>query len=81
MEHLGEVNFIYITLDDGTEVVVRGDGNQMVPAGLPFSFSAGPESFHVFDAQGRALRRLRPGNMVSSRDARVPAPALAGSTV
>jgi len=80
VEHLGEVNFIYITLDDGTEVVVRGDGNQMVPAGLPFSFSAGPESFHVFDAQGRALRRLRPGNMVSSRDARVPAPALAGST-
>jgi multiple sugar transport system ATP-binding protein len=81
VEHLGEVNFIYVTLDDGTEMVVRGDGNQMVPAGLPFSFCAGPESFHVFDAQGSALRRLRPGNMVSSRDARAASPVSVGSLV
>jgi multiple sugar transport system ATP-binding protein len=70
VEHLGEVNHIYVTLDDGSEVVVRGDGNQMLRSGAPISFGAPAEAFHLFDGNGRALRRLQPGNMVSSRAVR-----------
>jgi multiple sugar transport system ATP-binding protein len=69
VEHLGEANYIYVTLDQGGEVVVRGDGNQTVRGGAAFAFSAGPEAFHVFADDGRALPRLQPGNMLSSRQA------------
>jgi len=31
------------------------------------TLSADSHAFHVFDAEGRALRRLKPGNLLSSR--------------
>ncbi len=67
VEHLGEANFIYVTLSGGQDIVVRGDGNRNVGIGEEIVLSAHSSAFHVFDADGNALRRLRPGNLVSSR--------------
>lgn len=66
VEHLGEANMLYVTLDNGCEVVVRGDGNRLVQVGTDLRLSTSPEAFHVFDAQGLAFKRLRPGNMVAA---------------
>ena len=67
VEHLGEVNFIYATLQNGQDVVVRGHGDNTVHIGDTISLSAPSSAFHVFDANGVALRRIKPGNMVSSK--------------
>jgi multiple sugar transport system ATP-binding protein len=67
VEHLGEANAIYVTLTGGQDVVIRGPGDQRVQLGAPIAFSAPAAVFHVFDAQGQALRRLQPGNLVSAR--------------
>ncbi|WP_343582925.1 sn-glycerol-3-phosphate ABC transporter ATP-binding protein UgpC [Herbaspirillum sp.] len=67
VEHLGEANFIYLTLEDGQDIVVRGDGNRDVNIGEHLDLSADSHAFHVFDAQGQALRRLKPGNLQSSK--------------
>ena len=67
VEHLGEANFIYVTLQNGQDVVVRGDGNNTVRIGENIILSAASSAFHVFDANGQALRRVKPGNMISSK--------------
>jgi multiple sugar transport system ATP-binding protein len=67
VEHLGEANFIYVKLSGGQDIVVRGDGNRNVDIGEEIVLSANSNAFHVFDADGNALRRLKPGNLVSSR--------------
>src|SRR4051812_35487990 len=63
VEHLGEANFIYLTLQNGQDMVVRGDGDNQVRIGETLTVSTGSSAFHVFDAAGKALRRLKPGNM------------------
>jgi len=67
VEHLGEANFIYLSLDNGQELVIRGDGNNRVPLGQPFTVSATSSAFHLFDAQGVARTRRQPGNLISSK--------------
>ncbi|MDY7548060.1 sn-glycerol-3-phosphate ABC transporter ATP-binding protein UgpC [Glaciimonas sp. CA11.2] len=67
VEHLGEANFIYATLQNGQDIVVRGDGNNTVLIGENITLSAASNAFHVFDANGNALRRIKPGNMISSK--------------
>jgi multiple sugar transport system ATP-binding protein len=67
VEHLGEANFIYVTLQDGQDLLVRGDGNNPVHIGDSVTLSAPSNAFHVFDAKGLALARLKPGNMISSK--------------
>ena len=84
VEHLGEANYLYLTLDNGADMVVRGDGAQEVGIGGAHPFSADPGAFHVFDAAGQALRRLQPANLVSARPARpsaqiIPMPIVAGA--
>ncbi|NRR30480.1 sn-glycerol-3-phosphate ABC transporter ATP-binding protein UgpC [Oxalobacteraceae bacterium] len=69
VEHLGEANFIYLTLQNGQDMVVRGDGNNNVRIGEQLVVSAHSSAFHVFDAEGLALRRRKPGNMTSARHA------------
>jgi len=69
VEHLGDANYIYVTLDSGQDLVVRGDGNNTVQVGDHVDLSAASSAFHVFDGGGQALKRLRPGNLVSSRQA------------
>ena len=67
VEHLGEANFIYVTLKNGQDIVVRGDGNHTVRIGETITLSAASSAFHVFDSNGHALRRIKPGNMISSK--------------
>ena len=67
VEHLGEANFLYLTLDNGVDLVVRGDGEREVQIGSSITISAPSNAFHVFNVQGVARRRLKPGNMQSSR--------------
>jgi len=67
VEHLGEANFIYVTLQNGQDAVVRGDGNNTVRIGANITLSAASSAFHVFDANGTALQRVKPGNMLSSK--------------
>jgi ABC-type sugar transport system ATPase subunit len=67
VEYLGEVNFIYLTLANGQVIVLRGDGNFQVHIGAPLTVSAPATALHVFDRNGRALRPLKPGNMIASR--------------
>jgi ABC-type sugar transport system ATPase subunit len=67
VEHLGEANFIYLTLSNGQELVVRGDGDRTVRIGDTLTVSTAGSAFHVFVKDGRAMRRLKPGNMVSSK--------------
>ena len=67
VEHLGEANYLYLTLNNGSDIVVRGDGEREVKLGTPITISAPSNAFHVFNAEGQALRRLKPGNMQSSR--------------
>ncbi|MBJ7312969.1 ABC transporter ATP-binding protein [Rugamonas sp. CCM 8940] len=70
VEHLGETNYVYLTMADGRDVVIRSDANLALRLGQPLAFTADSRAFHLFDADGRAARRLRPGNMVAtSRDA------------
>jgi len=66
VEHLGEANYIYVSREGGEDVVIRGDGERHVAIGQSIVFSADSTAFHVFDERGQALRRLRPGNMVSA---------------
>jgi hypothetical protein len=73
VEHLGEVNLLYLTLDCGADAVVRGDGGQAVQIGQRLSFQVDMAAFHLFDESGRAMRRLQPGNLAATR--RVPAAA------
>ena len=67
VEHLGEANFIYMTLQNGQDLVLRGDGDKQLEIGAALTVSAASSAFHVFDAAGRALRRKKPGNMLSSK--------------
>ncbi|MRX07630.1 sn-glycerol-3-phosphate ABC transporter ATP-binding protein UgpC [Pseudoduganella sp. FT25W] len=66
VEHLGEANYIYVTREGGEDVVIRGDGERHVEIGQHLVFSAESTAFHLFDEQGEARRRLRPGNMVAA---------------
>ena len=67
VEHLGEANFLYLTLQGGHDIVVRGDGNRSVGIGQPLTLSVQRQAFHVFNADGQALRRRQPGNLQSAR--------------
>ena len=67
VEHLGEANFLYVTLEGGHDIVVRGDGNRSVHIGELIALSVQSHAFHLFDAQGQALRRRNPGNLQAAR--------------
>ncbi len=69
VEHLGEANLLYLTLEGGQDVVLRGDGNAEVAYDSQLSLSADASAFHVFDRDGQALRRLQPGNLKVARRA------------
>ena len=66
VEHLGESNLLYLRTDNEQELIVRGDGNAAVRLGDAVIVRARPESLYLFRADGRALPRLKPGNMRSA---------------
>ncbi|OZG74500.1 ABC transporter [Hahella sp. CCB-MM4] len=59
VEHLGEVTYIYMNLADGTEVVVRGEGESEIRVGDKLEASFAPESVHVFNMNGKAMPKVR----------------------
>ncbi|UXY16320.1 sn-glycerol-3-phosphate ABC transporter ATP-binding protein UgpC [Chitiniphilus purpureus] len=67
VEHLGEANFLYVTLSSGHDIVVRGNGEREVALGDNVRLSAPASAFHVFDRDGLAFHRLKPGNLRSSK--------------
>jgi ABC-type sugar transport system ATPase subunit len=67
VEHLGESNLLYLQLDDGSELVVRGDGDKAVRLGQRMVVHVDMAQLHVFRDNGLACRRLAPGNMLLSR--------------
>jgi multiple sugar transport system ATP-binding protein len=66
VEHLGESNLLYLSTDDGQELIVRGDGNAEVRLGDSVIVRAAPQAFYLFKADGVACPRLCPGNMRSA---------------
>ncbi len=66
VEHLGESNLLYLKMDDGQELIVRGDGNAEVRLGDSVIVRAAPSSLYLFKADGSACARLNPGNMRSA---------------
>jgi ABC-type sugar transport system ATPase subunit len=66
VEHLGESNLLYLKMDDGQELIVRGDGNAEVRLGDSVIVRAPPAALYVFRADGSACTRLQPGNMRSA---------------
>jgi len=66
VEHLGESNLLYLKMDDGQELIVRGDGNAEVRLGDSVIVRAAPAALYVFRADGSACTRLNPGNMRSA---------------
>jgi ABC-type sugar transport system ATPase subunit len=66
VEHLGESNLLYLKMDDGQELIVRGDGNAEVRLGDSVIVRATPAALYVFRADGMACTRLNPGNMRSA---------------
>ena len=59
VEHLGESSFIYLHLDDGTDIIVRSPGDSPALPGTRRTASAPSEAIHVFDSSGKALPRKR----------------------
>ena len=66
VEHLGESNLLYLKMDDGQELIVRGDGNAEVRLGDSVIVRAAPSALYLFKADGTACTRLNPGNMRSA---------------
>jgi multiple sugar transport system ATP-binding protein len=57
VEHLGESSFIYMHLDDGTNLIVREPGDSPATPGSRFSTTAAASMIHLFDQAGRAFAR------------------------
>ncbi len=57
VEYLGDVSYLYLTLNDGSGVVVSSQGTSRARSGQQVSVGAPDAAVHVFDARGRALER------------------------
>ncbi|TAH13635.1 MAG: sn-glycerol-3-phosphate ABC transporter ATP-binding protein UgpC [Curvibacter sp.] len=66
VEHLGESNLLYLKMDDGQELIVRGDGNAEVRLGDSVIVRAPSTALYLFKSDGTACTRLNPGNMRSA---------------
>lgn len=66
VEHLGESNLLYLKMDDGQELIVRGDGNAEVRLGDSVIVRAPSSALFLFKSDGTACTRLNPGNMRSA---------------
>ena len=65
VEQLGEASFIYLQLDDGTEMIVRASGESTTTIGERIKICFSSDSTHVFNQNGQAMRRLKAGNIKS----------------
>ncbi|WP_181707729.1 ABC transporter ATP-binding protein [Chthonobacter rhizosphaerae] len=59
VEKLGEVTLAYVDAGHAEPIVAKIDGDATVRRGEVLAVTAEPDRLHVFDAEGRALRRAR----------------------
>ena len=57
VEHLGESSFIYLHLDDGTDIIARTPGDSPATVGDRIALAAPEAQIHLFDAAGKAFAR------------------------
>ncbi len=57
VEHLGKSSFVYLHLDDGTDIIVRSPGDSLAEPATRFTGTAPAVSIHLFDAAGKVIRR------------------------
>jgi multiple sugar transport system ATP-binding protein len=57
VEQLGEASFVYMRLDDGTDVIVRAPGEIAARPGARFAAHASRAMLHVFDTAGVSVRQ------------------------
>jgi multiple sugar transport system ATP-binding protein len=59
VEQLGESHLVYMRTDGGEELVMRGSALTRARPGDRAAWRAPAQALHVFDADGRAHRRLQ----------------------
>jgi ABC-type sugar transport system ATPase subunit len=59
VERLGEANYVYMHLDDGTLIAVRIPGEVPTAPGDSFTAPIAPRHIHLFGPDGSALRRIQ----------------------
>jgi len=64
VEQLGESHLVYLRTDGGEELVMRGSALTRAKPGDRMRWCASAEALHVFDADGRAQRRLAAATQV-----------------
>jgi len=65
VEHLGESNLLYLKMDDGQELIVRGEGNAEVRLGDSVIVRFAPSSPVLVQGRWQRLHTPEPGNMRS----------------
>jgi multiple sugar transport system ATP-binding protein len=59
VERLGEASYIYMRLDDGTDVIARRPGDAVAQVGERHRAHVAKGHLHLFDAEGLAAQRTR----------------------
>ena len=57
VEHLGDVSYLYMTLQDGTNVIVSSQGTSRAKTGQELSVCAADNAIHLFSGDGKAVAR------------------------
>ena len=57
VEHLGDVSYLYMTLHDGTALIVSSQGTSRASSRQELSVSAEDNAIHIFSGDGRAVAR------------------------
>jgi ABC-type sugar transport system ATPase subunit len=65
VEQLGESSYLYLKLDDGTELVMRTSGDSTTTIGEKIEIGFNAADGHVFNSDDLALKRLKAGNTKS----------------
>ena len=56
VEALGAETLVYVTTDDGAQIITRQSTRTALHAGNPVGLAVDADAAHLFDAQGRVTR-------------------------
>ncbi|MBO6755093.1 MAG: ABC transporter ATP-binding protein [Roseibium sp.] len=56
VEYLGADTFLYVSIDDAENVLVRTDGSRQIEDGATVGLSFDPDRVHFFDQNGQSIR-------------------------
>ncbi len=60
VEHLGELTLLYVDCGYEEPIIAKVEGNARIERGAEVRLTAAADMLHVFDADGRAFRRVEP---------------------